>query len=531
MDYATQRTVGALRVSGVGRIFGVVVLLLISLLAASSKETSAQNAKPALFGVRTKPFQICSISFPLIGSNYLDDQPACATCPQWASIPTIISQIKALGANDVKVTISAGAYDTPTDNLPNLSVSSYSPSDNRIIAFIQQLKAAGFQVTVTPFVHIAFDPNGNLLDTVHAQPTDFNAWMTAHASIMVHLAQVAQQAAADRFVVFGDEVQPLTYNSANQAGWLDMIARIRAVYSGSLTSTLSSAGTISNGVSDIERTPRPILTALDLIGVGWFPQPLTITTTPTLAQLLASWRGTAKGVDSVAFLQNLHTKYGKPVWVSDIAFHSFTGDNINSSDIFNVQIPLKVDEQEQANEYDSFITVMSQNAGDWLLGVSFDSWNRFPPGYNVARFLYSPYGENIQGKLAEAVLAPWYNGQRGWAGMSTAVTATGTNADLVLTGHVTVSPIDSGRVGNLFVAAVSPARKMYWLSPRGGWVEYQGGLLTAYGTARLGSHDIPIFDGSVDVTALHGTKIMVGYGIDQDDMLRNKKYSVVYTVP
>ena len=55
--------------------------------------------------------------------------------------------------------------------------------------------------------------------------------------------------------------------------------------------------------------------------------------------------------------------------------------------------------------------------------------------------------------------------------------------------------------------------------------------MAAYGAARLGSHDIPIFDGSVDVTALRGTKIMVGYGIDQDDMLRNKKYSVVYTVP
>src|SRR5262245_59113940 len=106
---------GAPRGSYAGGTFAAVVLL-IGLLAASSKETSAQNAKPALVGVGTKPFQICSISFPLIGSNYLDDRS------EWTSIPAIINQLKALGANDVKVTISAGAYDRPTDNLPNPAV-------------------------------------------------------------------------------------------------------------------------------------------------------------------------------------------------------------------------------------------------------------------------------------------------------------------------------------------------------------------------------------------------------------------------
>ena len=86
----------------------------------------------------------------------------------------------------------------------------FNPSDAKIVSFLQQLKAAGLQVTVQPFVNVLFDPNGNLLDTVHSQPTDFNVWMAAHSAAMVHLAQLAQQAGADRFIVFGDEVQPLT---------------------------------------------------------------------------------------------------------------------------------------------------------------------------------------------------------------------------------------------------------------------------------------------------------------------------------
>ena len=376
-------------------------ILFICVVAGSINPAAAQM----------KPFQIRSISFPVsLGSYYLDDGPG------WTPIPTVIQQIKALGANDVKVPLSAGVYDHVTDNLPNASLN-FNPSDAKIVSFLQQLKAAGLQVTVNPMVSMQFDPNGNLLDTAHPQPTDFAVWMAAHSAAMVHFAQLAQQAGADRFVVFGDEVQPLTYNAnaAYQAGFLNMIAQIRAVFSGSLTCLAYANGpTQSGGRTNIDLTPRPILDALDSIGIGWFPQPLTNIKSPSTAQLIAGWRKTVKGVDTVAFMQNVHAKYNKPVWIADMALHSFSGDNMNSSDIFNVQIPLIADQQEQANEYDSLLTVLTQNLGEsWFLGISFDSWNRYPPNFTQsARFLDSPYGENIQGKLAEKVLTEWYTGQR-----------------------------------------------------------------------------------------------------------------------
>ncbi len=129
-----------------------------------------------------------------------------------------------------------------------------------------------------------------------------------------------------------------------------------------------------------------------------------------------------QGVDSAAFLKRLHDKYQKPIYLEDIGFNSFSGDNVDGSVIFNAVVPLVADQQEQANEYDSFLYVMSQNKEQWFLGVAFSSWSRFPPGYNVARFLFSPYGENIQGKLAEKVLSRWYNGlQTGPVGLTTAL--------------------------------------------------------------------------------------------------------------
>ena len=362
------------------------------------------HTAPAL----TKPFSICSVGFPLIGSSYLDDLPA------YTPIPTVIQQIKDLGANDVRIVVSSGYYNTPTDNLPDPSVD-LNPSDSKVVSLIQQLKAAGLQVTFDPFTNVNFNPQGNLIDSVHIQPTDFNIWISAHTAKMVHLAQLAQQGGADRFWVFGDEVQLLTFDPANEAGWLNMITQIRAVFSGSLGCELYDSGHIFNGGnSEIDLTARPLIDALDILGVGWFPMPLTNANDPTICQLLAAWRGNVQGVDSIAFLQNMYATYKKPI-VLYASFHSFSGDNKNTNDIYNMAVSLTADQQEQANEYDSYLTVMSKNAQSFgLLGVTFDSWNRFPAGYSgVARYLDSPYGENIQGKLAETILtqrgAPLHN--------------------------------------------------------------------------------------------------------------------------
>jgi hypothetical protein len=37
------------------------------------------------------------------------------------------------------------------------------------------------QVTLQPSVNCEYDPNGNVLNSVHAAPTDFNRWMSEHA--------------------------------------------------------------------------------------------------------------------------------------------------------------------------------------------------------------------------------------------------------------------------------------------------------------------------------------------------------------
>lgn len=327
--------------------------------------------------------------------------------PGWVTMDDHIKNIKALGANDVKIALSAGYYDLPTDNRPNTNVN-FNPSDAELLTFLRKIKSAGLTVTMQPVVHKAIQTNGNLLSTVHSTPTDFNEWISNHTTSMARLATIAEQASVDRFVVIGDEVQHLAYEVNNQVGWLNLITDIRRVYKGQLTTVIYSDGTLINGQSHVDMIGSTILNKVDTIGIGWFPKNLTNTNNPTISELISGWRSNAGGVDTIRFFSQLNQRYNKPVWISDIAIHSFDGDNISPDNIYNYQLSLTPDEQEQADQYESLLTVLSYNTNSWFLGLSVDSYNNFPSNYVTSRHLSSPYSEEIRGKLAEGVIRKWY---------------------------------------------------------------------------------------------------------------------------
>jgi len=326
--------------------------------------------------------------------------------PGWTNIDDHIKNIKALGANDVKVTISAGYYDTPSSNSPNSNIN-FNPSDNDLLTFFRKLKAAGLTITVYPFVHKNTNVT-NLLSTVHSSPSNFDEWISNHTSSMSRIANIAQQGSVDRFVIIGDEVQHLTYDVKNQNGWLNLITEIRKVYKGQLTTVIYSNGMYYNGKNQVDMVGETILSKLDIIGVGWFPKYLTNSNNPTVADLIAGWKNNTNGVDTIKFFELVNQKYKKPIWIADMAIHSFDGDNIDPDNIYNNLINLVTDEQEQADEYEALFTVLSYNMGNWFLGMSIDSYNNFPSNYTLPRHLNSPYSEDIRGKIAEGVVRKWY---------------------------------------------------------------------------------------------------------------------------
>lgn len=138
-----------------------------------------------------------------------------------------------------------------------------------------------------------------------------------------------------------------------------------------------------------------------------------------MSDLAAAYYKDAGGNDVMSFLKGLSESYGKQIWISDKAFHSFDGAAADEARIFNPALPLTIDLEEQAKLYESFLQVMSKDGGDWLAGISFQNFNNIKDSSGILpRFLDGPMSESPQDKPAEAIMAAWYKGLRQAEGLS-----------------------------------------------------------------------------------------------------------------
>jgi hypothetical protein len=370
------------------------------------------------------PFRISSLSVPLIGSHYLDDNVV-GQMP----LSDFIDSIVATGATDVLISPSIAQLYPKDNDFSQAYADQFNPPAAKMEAFAQALRARGIGLTVVPFVSVVNGDPSNIV-LVRAAPTDPLLWMANYRREMLRWAAFAERVGATRFSLFVDMIQHLTFSppfhldglapmpEAMTQGWVDLAADIRKVFSGQLTSAASASGVIFAGGNDnLSFTSPRIWDSLDLIGSGFFPEPLTNLDTPTVEQLTAGWTQTAGPVRPIDYLKSLVSRYRKPFFFIDRAFHSFKGADKNHAQIFDETTPLILDLQLQANLFESLFRAFVPEQGGWLAGVSFDNWNRWLGCAQVRapllpRYFCSPWGENIQGKPAETVLREWYSGVR-----------------------------------------------------------------------------------------------------------------------
>lgn len=332
----------------------------------------------------------------------------------WAST---IQQIKATGANSVTLIVSGGVMNKASDNQFNPALKS-SPDEAVVRGLVNLIQAAGMEVAINVFFTvdkvIAGDPGSAGADRPY--PTDKSAWVASASQPILQWARFAQEVGASAYIPFSDETQHLLADSSLTSQWLQLIGQIRDAYSGELTTTWWTPG---YGDS-ITRIPTAIISALDTLGLGVFPN-LTFDTNASIDALTAAYHSDAAGNDVLVFLQGLSELYGKKIWITDKAFHSFDGAAADEGRIFNNSIPLSPDADEQARLYESFLRAMSRESGEWLDGVSFQSFNNMIDGrVETARFLDGPLSESPQGKPAEAVLTAWFQGARQGVGVEKA---------------------------------------------------------------------------------------------------------------
>lgn len=108
-------------------------------------------------------------------------------------------------------------------------------------------------------------------------------------------------------------------------------------------------------------------------------------------------------------------------------------------------------------------------------------------------------------------------------------TASGTSSALTLNAHIAPESGDVGKTVKVYLAALLP-NNQYFVNNQGAWQPLA--MPIAYFKsveASAAGIDIPVSSG-LDVSALVGTQILVGYGSDESDMLSRGKFKVIYTI-
>lgn len=101
-------------------------------------------------------------------------------------------------------------------------------------------------------------------------------------------------------------------------------------------------------------------------------------------------------------------------------------------------------------------------------------------------------------------------------------------SSLNLNAVITPATVDQSGAGSLFVAAVYGS-SIVFLTPAG-WAPWASGPFPSYLIGPLSQASVPI-SANYDVSGLPCLLVLAGYGRDQQDMILNQTYSVIYQIP
>lgn len=264
------------------------------------------------------------------------------------------------------VALNLGDPDNPWDN--------ESDTFAQVRQSILDAKARGLNVVLKP--HLETD---NRVWRAEIDPTDRKAWFDSYKAMMVEYAKVAQEAGAAMICV-GTEmdsmINPTKVCSDGKTytrKWAEIIAAVRAVYSGKVTYA-ATYGTVKDvGFWD----------KVDYIGVDAYIPSSTVND-PSVDQIVDAWvkphfnswiRDTLHGGKSVVdYYKALSEQYGKKVIFTEVGYKSMDGANKDPGVFGGAGT---VDLQEQVDCYTALYKVMENYGGQWLAGSFLWSYYSF----------------------------------------------------------------------------------------------------------------------------------------------------------
>ena len=331
---------------------------------------------------------------------------------EYESSTSAAQTIKATGANYAAVVVTQYQQTgTATSIAPETTSSSgyngndpITPTDDAVVAAIQNLQAQGITVMMKPLVNsIDGTWSGDFTypgsDTTDAeQQAWLTAWFTSYQTFILHYAQIASQNNVSLLLI-GSELVELSGSNCGgvscRSYWDTYIINpLRAAYPNMTLVYAANATTPGD-----EFTTVTFWDQVDVIGVdGYFD--LTDQQDPTVSQLVSAWTDSPaqSGFNPEGALYNLASQYTKPLIFTEIGYKSTAGAN---EEPWNYALSNGYDPTEQEDCYEAFFEVFSAQAA-WMKGVFWWEWTVSPPGSDDTN--YTPQNK----PAGDTVLPEWY---------------------------------------------------------------------------------------------------------------------------
>ena len=263
-----------------------------------------------------------------------------------------------------------------------------TPSDVALASAIDYAHSIGLMVTLKPHV----DPyDGSWRASIN--PGDRQGWFNNYGNILVHVSQIAQAHHAE-VIVLGTEMVSMAadnMNPTNTQNWINLIGRVRGVYSGKLTYGANSSGTDPSDTFSDEKAHINFWSYLDYAGISAYYSSPTIWDN-SVNTLVGQWNYWNNN-DIAGFARIA----GKPILITEVGYRSISQAH---QDPWNWWRNAPVDQTEQANDYQALMQYW--NNYSYIVGTYWWDWSTDPNAGGAGDTSYTP-----QHKQAEQIIKNW----------------------------------------------------------------------------------------------------------------------------
>ncbi len=350
----------------------VILALLLGLSLGGTRAASTASTLPAnwikgvnMIGYSVDPYKI-SNQHDAIASWVATGANSIAYAPRWF-------------------------MDAPTSTTIAPAADLGSPSDELVIAAIDEAHRQGLRVMLRPYLDVK---DGSWRADI--TPTNVGAWFASYTAFMDHYLDIAKAHNVEEFTL-GVELINMT-EPQYDSNWSAIIADARARFPGLLTYSANW------GKSDrVEYTQIDWWGKLDYIGISAY-FPLNEGDSPSLEQMVAGWTsytdhwgGTYKWIDTI---KAVHDRFNKDVAFTEIGYGSYINsparwDQPQKTDVVDLGV--------QARAVDA--TLQAWSGIPWFRGIYWWHWEPYVGGGGQ-----NDPSDSLNNKPVVQVLTNWYGG-------------------------------------------------------------------------------------------------------------------------